>query len=97
MSIQFDNQSIDSLLSQCKGKEDIFGEDGLIKQLIKSVVQRALDAEMTEHLGYSKHAPEGKNTGNSRNGYSKKTDPVLEIRTPFYATDPTFSNSAGII
>ena len=73
MSIQFDNQSIDSLLSQCKGKEDIFGEDGLIKQLIKSVVQRALDAEMTEHLGYSKHAPEGKNTGNSRNGYSKKT------------------------
>ncbi len=73
MSIKFDEQTIDALLSQCKVKEDIFGENGLIKQLIKSVVQRSLDAEMTEHLGYEKHAPEGKNTGNSRNGYSKKT------------------------
>lgn len=73
MSIKFDDQALNTLLSQCNGKEDIFGEGGLIKQLIKSVVQNALDAEMTEHLGYSKHSPEGKNTGNSRNGYSKKT------------------------
>lgn len=73
MSIKFDDEAISTLLSQCKGKEDIFGEGGLIKQLMKSVVQNALDAEMTEHLGYSRHSPEGKNTGNSRNGYSKKT------------------------
>jgi len=73
MSIQFDNATIDSLLTQCKGKEDIFGKEGLVKQFVKAVVERALSAEMTEHLGYAKHDPKGNNTGNSRNGYSKKT------------------------
>lgn len=43
------------------------------KQLRKMTVEAALGAEMEEHLGYSKHAPEGHNTGNSRNGYSSKT------------------------
>lgn len=73
MTIKFDNATIDSLLSQCKGNEDIFGEGGLVKHFIKAVMERALDAEMTEHLGYSKHDPKGNNTGNSRNGASKKT------------------------
>lgn len=73
MSIQFNSATIDSLLSQCKGKEDIFGEGGLVKQFVKAVVERALNAEMTEHLGYPKHDSKGKNTGNSRNGYSNKT------------------------
>lgn len=73
MSIKFDKPTIDNLLQQCKGKEDIFGEGGLIKAFTKAVLERALDAEMQEHLGYAKHDPVGKNTGNSRNGYSKKT------------------------
>lgn len=73
MSIKFDPATLDSLLSQCKGKEDILGEGGLIKTFVKAVMERALEAEMTEHLGYSKHDPKGKNTGNSRNGFSKKT------------------------
>lgn len=72
MSIKFDKPTIDSLLQQCKGKEDIFGEGGLIKAFTKAVLERAVDAEMQEHLGYAKHDPVGKNTGNSRNGYSKK-------------------------
>lgn len=73
MSIQFDPTTLDALLNQCKGKEDVFGEGGLIKTFVKAIMERALDAEMTEHLGYSKHDSKGKNTGNSRNGYSKKT------------------------
>lgn len=73
MSIKFDNPTIDNLLQQCKGKEDIFGERGLIKAFTKAVLERTVGAEMQEHLGYAKHDPVGKNTGNSRNGYSKKT------------------------
>jgi putative transposase len=42
------------------------------QQLTKAVVERALQGEMTHHLGYEKHSPEGKNTGNSRNGKSSK-------------------------
>jgi putative transposase len=73
MTIKFDPATLDSLLSQCKGKEDILGEGGLIKTFVKAIMERALEAEMTEHLGYSKHDPKGNNTGNSRNGFSSKT------------------------
>jgi len=58
-----------------KGKttEEIIGEEGLLTQLTKSLMERALQGEMTHHLGYSKHDPVGNNTGNSRNGKSRKT------------------------
>jgi putative transposase len=49
------------------------GENGLLKQLTKALVERALSAELTHHLGYEKHSTEGKNSGNSRNGTSPKT------------------------
>src|SRR5208282_6767629 len=52
--------------------EDIIGENGLLKQLTKALVERALQAELTTHLGYEKHSPEGNNSGNSRNGESRK-------------------------
>ncbi len=45
----------------------------LIRQLLKLTVETALGAEMEEHLRYAKHAPEGRGSGNSRNGYSIKT------------------------
>jgi putative transposase len=64
---------LDELLKDYKSPDDMFGDDGLLQQLTKAVVERALQGEMTHHLGYEKHAPEGKNTGNSRNGKSKKT------------------------
>ena len=49
------------------------GENGLLKQLTKAILERAMQAEMTEHLGYEKHDPVGYNSGNSRNGKSRKT------------------------
>ena len=63
---------IDQFLEGCDSPEDILGEAGLLKQLTKKVAERALNAEMEQHLGYAKHAPEGKNSGNSRNGKSSK-------------------------
>ena len=68
-----DLKLIDKLLADCKKPEDIIGENGLLKQLTKAVLERALQAEMTEHLGYEKHHPAGNNSGNSRNGVTTKT------------------------
>lgn len=56
-----------------KTREELLGKDGILKQLTKRVVEHALEGEMTHHLGYEPHAPEGKNTGNSRNGKTTKT------------------------
>src|SRR3712207_1675854 len=64
---------LDQLLKDYTSSDDLLGEDGLLQQLTKAIVERALHAELTHHLGYAKHAPEGKNTGNSRNGTSPKT------------------------
>ena len=65
------DRMIDDLL---KGKkpEEILGKGGLLKELTKRLVERALEGEMTEHLGYEKHSVQGKNTGNSRNGRTEK-------------------------
>jgi len=59
-------------LIQGKTPDEIIGKNGLIKQLTKIAVERALQAEMTHHLGYKAHDQAGNNTGNSRNGVSKK-------------------------
>ena len=64
---------LDELLKGCRTPEDILGQQGLLKQLTKRMVERALEAEMRDHLGYEPHAPEGRGTGNSRNGKTKKT------------------------
>lgn len=64
---------LDELLKGCRTPEDILGEHGLLKQLTKRMVERALEAEMSDHLGYEAYAPEGRGTGNSRNGKTKKT------------------------
>ena len=67
-----DNELIDNLLKDYKKPEDIIGENGLLKQLTKALLERAMQAEMTEHLGYEKHDPAGNNSGNSRNGATTK-------------------------
>jgi len=64
---------IDSLLADYKTPEDLIGENGLLKQLTKALVERALHAEMAEHLGHSKNAPVANTLGNTRNGTSRKT------------------------
>lgn len=64
---------IDQLLKHYQSPEDVLGENGLLKQLTKAVLERAMQAELTHHLGYEKHSSSGQNSGNSRNGKSKKT------------------------
>jgi len=68
-----DLKLIDKLLADYKKPEDIIGENGLLKQLTKALLERAMQAEMTEHLGYEKHDSAGHNSGNSRNGGTTKT------------------------
>jgi len=77
------DELIDAWLKQGRKPEDV---NGLLKQLTKRVVERAMQGEMAEHLGYGKHDPEGNNSGNSRNGVSLKTLKgdfgEVEIETP---------------
>jgi putative transposase len=63
---------IDELLAGRSTVESIAGENGLLKQLTKAILERALAAELTSHLGYEKHGAEGRGSGNSRNGTSSK-------------------------
>src|SRR5512134_4192506 len=77
---------LDQLLANYSKPEDLTGENGLFKQLKKALIERALGAELTAHLGYEKGDPGGRGTGNIRNGYSKKTlktdDGDLGIEVP---------------
>ena len=68
-----DLKLIDKLLADYKKPEEIIGENGLLKQLTKALLERAMQAEMTDHLGYEKHDRAGSNSGNSRNGATTKT------------------------
>jgi transposase-like protein len=71
------------LAKHIKSEQDIAA---LSRQLLKLTVERALQVEMEQHLGYAKHAQEGHGSGNSRNGYSRKTLKgdigEVEIQTP---------------
>ncbi len=64
---------LDELLTDYEKPEDLLGEEGLFKELRKALLERALGAELSEHLGYEKGDPAGRGTGNSRNGHSDKT------------------------
>jgi len=64
---------IDELLEDVNDPKDILGKNGLLKQLTKRLVERALEAELTDHLGYEPHEQKGRGTGNSRNGKGHKT------------------------
>jgi len=63
---------LDALMKNYKNPEDLIGESGLLKQLTKQLLERAMQAEMTEHLGYEKNAPVSKKTSNTRNGSYQK-------------------------
>ena len=84
--MSIDPEVIDRLLADYKSPEQIIGENGLLKELTKAVLERALKAELTEHLGYEKHDPVGQGSGNSRNGKSRKKLKgdfgELELETP---------------
>ncbi len=70
--MSIDPKLLDELLKGYKKPEDLWGEKGIFGQIQKAMMERVLEDEMKFHLGYDKHSPEGNNTGNSRNGKSKK-------------------------
>ena len=78
-----DPKLVEDLAKSIKTEKDLAS---LSKFLLKLTVERAMNVEMDEHLGYEKHALDGKNNGNSRNGYSQKTLKgnfgEVEIKTP---------------
>ena len=67
------DELLEELLKEYKTPEDLVGKDGIIKELTKRLIEKAMEGELTHQLGYSKHSPTGNNTGNSRNGTSSKT------------------------
>jgi putative transposase len=69
-----EQQAVAELVRQARERGvSLTGPDGLLKQLTKTVLETALNEEMTEHLGYEKHDPVGAGTGNIRNGTRSKT------------------------
>lgn len=73
------DKTIRELAKDCRTVDDVHE---MLKNLFRDTLQGILEAELEEHLGYKKHSIEGNNSGNSRNGYSKKT-----IQTKFGKTD----------
>jgi hypothetical protein len=75
MAAQIDQQKLaEELVAQAREEGvQLVGPGGLLTGLTKSVVETALEEELSDHLGYDKHDPSGRNGGNSRNGYRAKT------------------------
>ena len=66
--MELTTQMIEQLKADLKNVrtyQDLMGEDGAIRKLIKCSLEGILEAELSEHLGYEKYSPTGKNTGNS--------------------------------
>src|SRR5215471_5589972 len=86
MALAIRDEVIEELLQGYRSPEDLLGEEGLFKKLKKRLLERALGAELTEHLGYEKGDPAGRGSGNSRNGYSSKTvigdDGPIDLAVP---------------
>jgi len=80
------DEVIDELLQGYSSPQDLLGEEGLFKELMKKLLERALGAELSEHLGYEKGDLAGRGSGNSRNGHSSKTvlgdDGAIELAIP---------------
>src|SRR5674476_130638 len=80
------DEVLNELLKEYQKPEDLLGKEGIFKQLQKRLLEKAMGAELTVHLGYDKHDPAGRNSGNSRNGTSPKTLKGefghLELATP---------------
>jgi len=80
------DEILDELLKSYENPEDLLGQDGIFQELKKALLERALGAELTHHLGYERGDPAGRKTGNSRNGHSKKKvkgeDGQIDIAVP---------------
>jgi transposase-like protein len=82
----FSNEVLDEILKDYHGPDDFYGSAGIMKQLTKALVERTMEAELTEHLGYEKNDQGEKQDENRRNGKSSKklrTDSGwMEIEVP---------------
>jgi transposase-like protein len=67
------DQMLDTIDFKGLTQDEVLGQGGILKQLTGRILQRALEVEMTEHLGYEKNSNSGDNSGNSRNGHTEKT------------------------
>ncbi|MGZ6662426.1 MAG: IS256 family transposase [Solirubrobacteraceae bacterium] len=81
------DELVDELLAGARTEEEIFGQGGLFSQLTKRLVERAMEVELTDHLGYEPHQEPPGGTGNTRNGKGKPKTLVTEhgpvsIRAP---------------
>jgi putative transposase len=72
------DELVDELLAGAKTEEEIFGHGGLFSQLTKRLVERAMEVELTDHLGYEPHQEPPGGTGNTRNGKGKPKTLVTE-------------------
>lgn len=84
--MQLNEKLLDELLGNAQTPEDLFGKSGLLKQVTKGLVERMLERELSDHLGYDKHDKKSEKKGNYRNGHSKKTvhgnHGSLELKIP---------------
>src|SRR5437016_12674260 len=81
------DELVDELLGGAKTEEEIFGQGGLFNQLTKRLVERAMEVELTDHLGYEPHQEPPGGAGNTRNGKGKPKTLITEhgpvqIRAP---------------
>jgi putative transposase len=83
---------LSGLLADYKKPEDLIGENGLLKQLTKLLVERALDAELTEHLGHERNEAVVNASGNTRNGKWTSPGSVDIFQLPFRSC----SNASGL-
>ena len=67
------DEVLNELLRDYQKPEDLLGQNGLLKELQKRLLEKAMGAELTVHLGYGKYDSQGRNSGNSRNGTSTRT------------------------
>jgi putative transposase len=86
MNVAIKPELLEELLKSCKSPDELFGPQGLMQRLKGALMERMLDAEMTEHLGYEAYEGKGRTAGNSRNGYTTKTVETesgkVDIRVP---------------
>ena len=67
------DEILEEILKEYKNPEDLIGKDGILKELTKRLIEKAMEGELTHHLGYEKYSPTAKKNVNSRNGKSSKT------------------------
>lgn len=86
MTSKIKEEYIDELIKDCQNADDILGSNGIVKQLTKRLLERMLDAELTNHLGYGKYQITEEKDKNSRNGHSPKTvlagENEIELKIP---------------